>query len=89
MSKVTFIEDHMAFVQKTALALSYVVHSAAHLRIVADSASIIKKIKRDISLGTTAPVLMHNMLTEILACFSGCTARSSRGQALALPRLNG
>jgi hypothetical protein len=30
------IEDHMAFVKNTAVALSYVVHSATHLRIVAE-----------------------------------------------------
>ena len=33
---VARIEDHMAFVQKTAVALSYVVHTATHLRIVAE-----------------------------------------------------
>ena len=33
---VALIEDHMALVQKTAVALSYVVHSATHLRIVAE-----------------------------------------------------
>ena len=33
---VVHIEDHMAFVQKAAVALSYVVHSATHLRIVAE-----------------------------------------------------
>ncbi len=32
----SIIEDHMALVQKTAVALSYVVHSATHLRIVAE-----------------------------------------------------
>ena len=33
---VALIEDHMALVQKTAVAPSYVVHSATHLRIVAE-----------------------------------------------------
>jgi len=33
---VVRIEDRMAFVQKAAVALSYVVHSATHLRVVAE-----------------------------------------------------